>query len=498
MNKKQLYLPVIVFLLLAPTAIFPQTSDSQSTEINTLQKQLQSLQSQMADVQAQLARLSEHNNNSSATTESSAQGTSAGAQGTSAGTQSSTGELAEKLNQQVKHENGEGVDTRETFSQDEQAAARLDNAPLDPDYPGYFRLPGTQTLLKIGGYFKTDFIRDIRPAGDPARFITATIPVPTTGNGTNSNVSIQPTRLNVDFLIPIEDRGSVRFFVEGDFFGSNATTPRLRHAYAQGENLLVGQTFSNFMDPDAGPDQLDFEGPNSQINLRNPQFRYSIPLGKKTSVRVSIEKASSDVAFTTPNFTAQPSNQLPDETATFRHDGDRGHLQISGIFRDIGAFLPNGVRDTVFGWGINVSGSVKAVGKDTIVVQGAYGNGIERYVQDTSGEGEDAAPGSAQNPHLKAVPVVATYGAYQHWWAGKLRSSVIEGFVQVDNTAFQPGTVFHQSNYSAANIIWNPVGSLNVGAEFLYGWQVLKSGRSGNAPRLMVSAKYNFVKSQAR
>ncbi len=30
--------------------------------------------------------------------------------------------------------------------------------------------------------------------------------------------------------------------------------------------------------------------------------------------------------------------------------------------------------------------------------------------------------------------------------------------------------------------------------EFLYGWQVLKDGQSGNAPRFQLSAKYNFVK----
>ena len=70
------------------------------------------------------------------------------------------------------------------------------------------------------------------------------------------------------------------------------------------------------------------------------------------------------------------------------------------------------------------------------------------------------------------------------------------GFVQVDNTNFQPGTVFHQSNYTSANVIWNVVGSLHVGTEFLYGWVVKKDGSTGNVPRLMLSAKYNFVKAQ--
>lgn len=484
MKKQQLWVAGLLFLALSSGMARAQSSD---TDVDSLKKQLERLQNQMMELQSQIAKLSEQhkavdNGNSLA-------------QQSSGNTQSSAkGEIEEQLNKQANHEIGEAVQTYETYSQDQQAAPRIDNAPLDPDYPGYFRLPGTQTLLKIGGYFKSDFIRDLRPAGDPERFIPASIPVPTSGNGTNSTVSIRPTRLNLDFLIPIEDVGSVRFFVEGDLFGSNATTPRMRHAYAQVKNLLIGQTFSNFQDPDAGPDQLDFQGPNSQVSLRNPQFRYSIPLGKRTSFRLALEKASSDIAFTTPQFNAQPSNQTPDGTATFRDDFDRGHLQISSLFRSVGAFLPNGLRDSVFGWGVNVAGSAKIVGKDNFVFQGAYGNGIERYFNDTSGEGEDAAPKSAQDPHLKALPVVATYGAYQHFWTERVRSSIIYGYIQIDNTVFQANSVFHQSNYSAANLIWNPRGSFNVGAEFLYGWQVLKNGQTGNAPRLMLSAKYNFVK----
>ena len=66
-------------------------------------------------------------------------------------------------------------------------------------------------------------------------------------------------------------------------FGTNSTTPRLRHAYAQVLNVLLGQSFSNFMDPDAGPDTLDFQGPNAQVSIRNPQFRYRFALPKRAA-----------------------------------------------------------------------------------------------------------------------------------------------------------------------------------------------------------------------
>jgi hypothetical protein len=44
----------------------------------------------------------------------------------------------------------------------------------------------------------------------------------------------------------------------------------------------------------------------------------------------------------------------------------------------------------------------------------------------------------------------------------------------------------------AGNLLWNPFGTLNVGTEFLYGWRVLKDNSSANAPRIMISAKYDL------
>jgi hypothetical protein len=300
--------------------------------------------------------------------------------------------------------------------------------------------------------------------------------------------------MNLDFLIPVHDT-SVRFFLEFDMFGSNATTPRLRHAYAQVKNVLLGQSFSNFMDADSGPDTLDAQGPNSQVLIRNPQLRYSIPLAERASLSFSVERASSDVAFTTPEFNALPASPTPDFTVKIRDEfTTRGHIQLSGLFRDIGAYLPNGKTGSVFGWGVNLTGLLKAFGSDAFVYQAAYGAGMERYINDTSGLGIDAQPANAADPHLKAVPLTAVYAAYQHYWMKKLRSSVVYGFAQAQNTDLEPGSDYHQSNYSAGNMIWNPFGSLNVGTEVLYGWLVEKDKVSANDTRFMFSAKYNFIK----
>jgi hypothetical protein len=284
----------------------------------------------------------------------------------------------------------------------------------------------------------------------------------------------------------------VRFYLEGDLFGSNATTPRLRHAYAQAKNFLIGQTFSNFMDPDAFPDTLDFQGPNGMVNVRNPQLRYGFALSTSTTFYVSVEKPSSDIIFKTPEFSAQPNAPSPDGAIRLRQEFESGHFQISGLFRSIAAFLPDGRSDSVFGWGVNASLGLKTFGKDNTIFAVAAGHGISRYLQDTSGLGIDAEPNSQTT--ISATPAVGVEASYQHFWIKRFRSSAVYSYAAVNNTSLASASTYNHATYTGANLIWNPYGSLNVGAEFLYGWVMKQNGLKANAPRIQFSAKYSFVK----
>jgi hypothetical protein len=389
---------------------------------------------------------------------------------------------------------GKATAEHQEFDEDTVATARFDNVPLDPNYDGYFKLPGTQTILKIGGFFKTDFIYDLKPAGNTYLFIPSSFPVPQVSGVYNANVSIRPTRLSLDFRIPSGTHGDSRLYLEGDMFGTNATTPRLRHAYAQASNLLVGQTWTNFMDPDAIADSLDFRGPNGMVLLLNPQFRYGFALGSRTTISLSVERPSSDVFFQTPQFIVQPHSPSPDGAIRLRREFERGHIQVAGLFRSIAAYLPDGRTDSVFGWGVNTSLGVNIIGRDNLIVAVAAGRGISRYILDTSGLGIDAEPTSTVNPHLEATPAVGIEADYQHYWLKALRSNAIYSYVDVNNTDLVPPKTYNHATYTSANLIWNPYGSFNVGAEFLYGWTMLQDGQKANAPRIQFSAKYSFVK----
>jgi hypothetical protein len=482
----------LVLAALMPTRAVAQSGTS-TQETQELRKQLEEMREQMNKMQARLDQLENANAQPS--------GLQPAANAAVPPTpQDGTIQTKRPLPQgPTSPQVGKETSTYQQYSEDNLAAPRYDNVPTDPKYKGFFYLPGTQDMLKIGGYAKTDIMYDFKQAGNADSFVPSSIPVPQVEGITNSNVSVRPTRLSLDFRIPTERFGDLRFYVEGDLFGTNATTPRLRHAYGQARNLLIGQTFSNFMDPDASPDTLDFQGPNGYVSIRNPQVRYGVALNRNTTLYFSVERASSDVAFKTPEFSAQPNSPVPDTTVRIRNEFGRGHVQLAAIFRDIAAFLPSGQQDSVFGWGINAATALRTFGKDTFIVEGAFGHGISRYIQDTSGLGIDAEAADNANPHLKATPAIGLEIAYQHYWLRILRSSLVYGYAAVNNTNFIPTppatfNPFSHSNYGAANLIWNPYGSLNVGAEILYGGQVLKNGAFAYAPRLQFSAKYSFVR----
>lgn len=390
---------------------------------------------------------------------------------------------------------GQATSDHQTFAQDEEDAPRLYNAPLERDYPGFFLIPNTRTILRIDGSARTDFIYDPRTSVLGDSFVVSSIPIPAPSGPSNFITSIRGSRISADFRIPVTDDKIGRTFFQLDFFGANgATAPRLRHFYGQLDNILVGQTFTNFMDPDAFADSLDTQGANAAVSVRVPQGRYTFPLGGGASAAFSIEVPSSNIAFSVNGAPIVPFTPAPDGTIKFRNEWERGHIQLASVFRNLGAQLPNGIRESVFGWGVNATTEVQVYGRDALVAQAAYGHGISRYIGDTAPLNLDAAPKSLANLSLEALPVFGTYGSYQHWWAPNVRSSATFSFVRVNNTAFQAGNTYHEGAYASGNLIWRVVGSLDLGGEFIYGWVENKSGVRANAPRFQITGRYTFVK----
>ena len=479
-TRKIMYLLLFVLLCGARQMSAQESGTTQEDTIRKLQTRMDQLGAQMAEIQSELNAIN---------------GAKLPQNGSIVTTPPPPSALPQVTPEQQEEAIGKATSEHHTFAEDEEDAPRLYNAPLEPTLPGFFLLPGTRTMLRLDGSARTDFIYDPRTSALSDSFVPSSIPIPSVPDTGNFLASIRGSRVMADFRIPVGDQATARTFFQLDFFGANgATAPRLRHFYAQLDNVLVGQTFTNFMDPDAFADSLDTQGANSAVSVRLPQARYSFGLGGGASAYVAVEVPSSSIDFSIAGTQATPTTPAPDGTLRFRNEWEHGHLQLASVFRDLGARLPSGLNETVFGWGVNATGGIELFGRDNIVLGAAYGHGMARYVGDTAALGLDAAPISATNLSLRALPIFATYASYQHYWSPAVRSNATGGFVQVQNTQFQPDNTYHDSTYSSANLIWNPLGSLDFGAEFIYGWVKEKSGTHASDPRFQVTARYTFVK----
>jgi hypothetical protein len=161
------------------------------------------------------------------------------------------------------------------------------------------KIGGTGITLKFGGFAKVDFIQDFDPIGNPDKFQTNSIPVegdPDAGLGGSNNISARQTRFSVDGRGDTST-GMVRVYIEGDFFGdSNAF--RLRHGYGEWKGVLGGQTWTTFQDIKARPFTLDYEGPDTEIFVRQPMIRYTGTPRDAVEWSVAVEDPSSQISVT--------------------------------------------------------------------------------------------------------------------------------------------------------------------------------------------------------
>ena len=112
---------------------------------------------------------------------------------------------------------------------------------------------------------------------------------------------MRPSRFFVEFRQPVhQGEGTVKGYLEYDFLGNyERTSLRMRQFYAQYKNVLAGQAWSAFADPDAFPDTLEFEGPPGMIAMRQPRDPLHSAAGKRHSIGLSVERSGVDTPFHT-------------------------------------------------------------------------------------------------------------------------------------------------------------------------------------------------------
>ena len=389
----------------------------------------------------------------------------------------------------------------------EQKPALPDNVVTGGATRGSFKLPGSDTSVTLGGYVKLDAVFSNPSVGvdSPGDLLLnpATIPVgPGAGDHEHNQVKFgaRESRLFAKTSTPTAF-GDLNTHIEFDFYGadgnesvSNSHGLRLRHAYATLGHFLAGQTWTNFMNPGALPETVDFGGPVGQIFDRQAQVRWTqafgpTALGSGGQWAIGLENPETVAQVPGGASFRADDDHVPDVTAQVQFDTARGKLSLHGLLRQLrvdSAATP-AASDEKIGGALSVTGIVPTIGKDDLRFTASAGNGIGRY---SNGFFPDAVVGSDGRIRLPAQ--WGWFAAYRHYWTDSLRSSVVLSMAGENNPEGAPANTQKATRSTHVNLIWSPVANSDLGLEYIYASRETEDGLTGHLNRLQASAKYSF------
>jgi hypothetical protein len=392
------------------------------------------------------------------------------------------------------------------------------------DEPGVFKIPGTDSTIKFYGYVQLDTTLDFDGRvgdienNDWATFLPG-VPNDDTISARRKNPQLYMTgrtsRFGLQTATPTA-LGNVGVRLEGDFNAPNSFQSetftnsvgfRLRHAYGTAGGLLVGQTWSTFLDLGAAPETVDFNGPGSLALVRNPMVRYTLKAGP-ANLTLAAENARG------AQFGGAKFQTLPDFHANLTLGGSWGHLSVRGVTQQYNLEPATDVSpESKFSVAGAVSGSVK-LGGDTLVAQVSGGPGVGRYLLNAFGAtinlpatdpaqigGNPGAFRIASNGDIDLITTYAYHVGFTHVWGPSLRSNLVwsQTFVQDPETNGTPATNAMEEEMMQAfvNTFWSFAKNAEFGVEYAYGqWKSFSTATSpelkGTQNRVNASFHYNF------
>ena len=383
------------------------------------------------------------------------------------------------------------------------------------------------TTVKVYGYAKLDAIYTDTDGGGKFSYTPSAVPLDSEEGAHADNAFLmhaRQTRLGVATSTDTP-YGKFNTKIEGDFYGaggnevySNSWGFRLRRAYGQLGNFLIGQEWSTFIDLAAYPETIDFGGAAGSLFIRQAMIRYSQPFNGG-SFQFAIENPESNFATMSKDADGKVSNTsfgsgdetMPDVIARVNFDPGFGHYSVVGMVRqltydgglpfDANGFGYNAGKftdhdghahssdDSEFGYAISLNAVVPIYGKDNMHFEFNYGTALGRYM--TAGFEE-----AFIDPVTGEIETNDQWGglvSYQHFWADNLRSTVVYSYAERDNDSkYVSGSAEKLYQSVHANLMWSPIPRVDMGVEYIWGYREIENGEDGDMNRVQAGFQFNF------
>lgn len=349
---------------------------------------------------------------------------------------------------------------------DIQAGPHPIDSAYGPRFAGFHELGDSGWWVQVGGLLKADLWFVNNDSFDSFE----------------NTLDISQSRIHAE-LRSDSDLGPVRLYYETNFDW------RVRHLYAQIGGLTFGQTWSAFYDPSAAPDLLDNQGALG-YRLR-PQIRYTFPSrSEHFHLTMAVETSPSQYLYGSVYPSGgYLSSRLPDFLMQARWEGERGHVQLAGVLRDL-HYSSNidGREEDTLGYGLSLTGALHLSQRDHLMAGLVAGNGVNSYFSNLS----TGSVSLDKAGNLDLMQAWSAFIGYQHLWNDKLRSQISwrhDANAQPLNT--WNGQVM-EADVLQANLIWMVNAQLSAGFEYQYYLLNNSAGVEQDAHRLMFSLMYRF------
>ncbi len=368
------------------------------------------------------------------------------------------------------------------------------DAVVKGDIHGSFRLPGSETSVRIYGYAEAHAIHDFGKKAPDDLFTNLTFQ-PTAseaaadaslGQKGRTSFTAQSSRFGFETSTPTQF-GTFNTKLEADFYAyseGNRNRLRLRQAYGEYAGFLVGQTWSTFMDLDDLPETVDFNGPIGSPFSRRAMVRYTW----------GDTKAGYKFAFAAEDPHDQfgggsSGERMPQLVARFDKRFDWGAVNVRSLFHEKRSFA-----ERRYGWGVGVGGSYKLTDKDTLMGQVALVKGDFDQQYGSNGYAIDPATGAITMDRSLGVIL-----GYAKTFNDRLRGNLAIGFnksssgwIDTVNKGLD-GTVINKRLMQLhVGAIYSPFRNVELGAEAIYGVRETYSDEKGRMGRIDLMGRYSF------
>ncbi|MBX3632901.1 MAG: porin [Simplicispira sp.] len=358
---------------------------------------------------------------------------------------------------------------------------RQKDAVVLGDIPNSFRLPGSETSIRVYGFAEANLIKDFKSTAPGDQFSNLPEQPLASGNPSTgkSVLTGQTSRFGFETSTPMSN-GAFNTKIEADFYGycgseCNRNRLRLRHAYGEYGGWLIGQTWSTFMDLDNLPETVDFNGPPGATSRRPVQVRYTWNNPNLAKFQFALEEPTDGA--NSPNLVARVDKAFDWGTVNARI---LSHEQrVDGVSKR--------------GLGFGIGASYKLTGTATLMGQytqadgdgdGAYLVGANYPVLDGGSLRLDRARGlvlglsNAFSDQLRGTVSIGTVRSTRRAGDSYVNAYGLEGNERL--------TQWHIGVY------YLPIKNVELGTELMGGRRTTFGGDTGHLSRLNLQARYIF------